>query len=370
MNNKKRIVISSTLKPVDDIRSFRKIGDSLGKTNYYDVKIIGYGSKKTSDNPNIEFISTGVFGRLSLKRFFLPLVILRKIIKIKPHLLIVSSHELLLIIPIVKLLNRNCKFIYDIRENYYANIRFQNVFPLIFRVILAKWVRLKEHITIPLIDHLLVAEKGYVKEISFIRNHKHLIIENKSLYGRDSDFTKSKVLKNIIFTGNLSVNSGALKAIQIFEKIKQKQPAIKMLLIGHSPSKSFTKILLNKIESTTDCELIIDNEPVAYTLIKEKILKADLAIVSYEINESNQNCMPTKVFEYLSMGVPFICELGSNWGNNTKATEMSFNTELDDLNVIQMINWYQNISYNYDKNQFTWSNEAVKLNNLIDDILL
>ncbi len=80
MNTKKRIVISSTLKPVDDIRSYRKIGDSLGKTNNYDVKIIGYGSKKTSDNPNIQFIATGVINRLSLKRAILPFSILRKII--------------------------------------------------------------------------------------------------------------------------------------------------------------------------------------------------------------------------------------------------------------------------------------------------
>lgn len=370
MKLKKRIVISSTLKPVDDIRSFRKIGDSLGKTNNYDVKIIGYGSKKTSANNNVELISTGVFDRLSLKRIFLPFKILRIIIKLNPHLLIISTHELLLSVFILKLIKPKCKIIYDIRENYYANIRFQKIFPLIIRDLLAYWVRFKELITTPLINYLIVAERGYIEEVSFIKKCNYIVLENKSLYQIENTNPEKKDIKNIVFTGNLSVNSGVLKAIEIYRKIKVYKPNVSLLIIGHIPQKSFNLQLMKTIETDNDIILKTANGPIPYHQIKNAIESADLGIISYQINESNLNCIPTKVFEYLSHKLPFICEKSSNWELIASNVNMCFPYENDQLNVPELINWYHNIDFNYPVDAYIWEGESLKLTGLVKKLFL
>ncbi|MEL6559843.1 MAG: hypothetical protein AAFQ94_16760 [Bacteroidota bacterium] len=370
MKIKKRIVISSTLKPVDDIRSFRKIGDSLGKTNNYDVKIIGYGSKKTSTNNNIELISTGVFGRLSLKRIFLPFKILGIIIKLKPDLLIISTHELLLSVFIIKVLNPSCKIVYDIRENYYANIRFQKIFPPIIKHLLANWVRFKEVVTAPFISHLLVAEMGYVQEIPFIKKRNHLVLENKSLYQGDRKSANKDNLEKIIFTGNLSVNSGVLKAIEIYRQIKLHLPYTTLLIIGHCPDKNFRQKLQAIVTNENDIVLKTDEEPISYQHIKSAIESADLAIVSYQINDSNINCIPTKVFEYLAHQLPFLCEKSSNWERIGKEVKMCFSYENDQINVTEMIEWYRTITFTYPINPFVWEEESQKLNDLVKKLIL
>lgn len=370
MKFKKRIVISSTLKPADDIRSYRKIGDSLGKTNNYDVKIIGYGSKKTSTNNNVELISTGVFRRLSLKRIFLPFKILGIIIKLKPDLLIISTHELLLSIYVLKVINPACKIVYDIRENYYANIRYQKIFPPIIRYLLANWVRLKEVMTTPFISYLLVAEKGYVGEIPFIKKCNHLVLENKSLYENSSKSTKESVIEKIIFTGNLSVNSGVLKAIEIYRQIQVMIPHSTLMIIGHCPDKNFRSKLQHIVAQEGSIHLKTDDEPIPYPLIKNAIESADLAIVSYQINASNINCIPTKVFEYLSHQLPFLCEKSSNWERIGKEVNMCFSYENDQINVSKMMEWYSNIDFNYQTSAFAWQEESQKINDLSKKLLL
>ena len=116
LNMKKTIVIVSILKPVDDTRMLEKFGISLSDSGNYDVVIIGYPSTLKPAYPNIKFIPLKSFKRISVSRLLAPLKVLLKTYQVKHDILIVNSHELL----IVALLNRiffGSKIIYDIQEN-------------------------------------------------------------------------------------------------------------------------------------------------------------------------------------------------------------------------------------------------------------
>ena len=120
---KKTIVIASVLKPVDDTRMFEKFGISLSDSGNYKVVIIGYPSIVKPAYPNIDFIPLNPFKRLSIGRILAPFQVYSKLYKVKHDILIVNTHELL----IVALLNRiifGGKIVYDIQENYYRNILF------------------------------------------------------------------------------------------------------------------------------------------------------------------------------------------------------------------------------------------------------
>ena len=81
---KRRIVLASVLKPVNDPRMFEKIGQSLSP--HYEVHIIGTKSKTDSSHDNIIFHPLGSYTRLGLDRILSPLRILKKILNLKPGL--------------------------------------------------------------------------------------------------------------------------------------------------------------------------------------------------------------------------------------------------------------------------------------------
>ncbi len=143
-----------------------------------------------------------------------------------------------------------------------------------------------------------------------------------------------------------------------------------MIIIGHCPDQHFKSNLIGIVKSSSNITLITNQEPVPYQQIQEQITKADLAIVSYEINESNVNCIPTKVFEYLAMGLPFICEKESNWFKISSPTKMAFGTDLNSPDIIKMLKWHKNLDYNYNQSEYTWSSDSEKLNLFVSEILL
>ena len=172
---KRRIVLASVLKPVNDPRMFEKMGQSLSP--HYEVHIIGTKSKTDSSHDNIFFHPLASYTRLGLDRILSPLRILKKILYLKPALLVISTHELLWVVLIAKIF-LGCPVVYDIRENYFRNILYTNSFPPILRVFIALYVRIKEWVTISAINNYFLAEAGYEKELPFVRSKK-IILENK-----------------------------------------------------------------------------------------------------------------------------------------------------------------------------------------------
>src|SRR5687768_3016440 len=93
---KRKIVIASVLKPVNDTRMTEKIGQSLADTRQFDIHIIGFRDETTSI-PELIIHPLPFFKRLSLKRFFMSWLIFRRLLTLRPDLLIITTHELLII---------------------------------------------------------------------------------------------------------------------------------------------------------------------------------------------------------------------------------------------------------------------------------
>ena len=140
---KRRIVIASILKPVDDTRMLDKMGVSLASTGDWDVSIIAYQSTVITSNRGIQLIPLRKFRRLSFGRWLARWKVLLEAWKCKPTLFIFNTHELLIPALVLKV-TRNSMIIYDVRENFYLNIRHSESLPPLFRFPLALLVRFKE----------------------------------------------------------------------------------------------------------------------------------------------------------------------------------------------------------------------------------
>lgn len=308
---KRRIVIASVLKPVDDTRMFEKIGKSLAEN--YEVHIIGYATTDVVRSEHIFIHPLPSFPRLSLQRMLIPWKIFAQLLRIKPELLIITTHELLVVGWLYHLLCKKPLF-YDVQENYYRNIRYSDTYPSLIRYLLAHYVSVKEKIIAPAISTFLLAEKAYAQEMKFPIG-KTLVLENKikrtDAKPRVRDFHHDDI--HFLFSGTLAESTGVFSAIALFKKIRAAGYPVRLTIIGYCSRQSELRRLKNMIAEDTSITLIGGDVLVPHAIIRESIYAADVGIVAYLPNPSTENLFPTKLFEYLGNHLPILMVNQSVW---------------------------------------------------------
>ena len=303
---KRTIVIASVLKPVDDARMFEKMGQTLADTGNHEVHIIGFPSDKSHAYPNLILHPLQRFPRLGIQRVLAPFRIFRMIREINPDLLIVTTHELLIAAVAVRMMDKT-PIIYDIRENYFRNILFLPSFPIFFRPILALWVRAWEKILSPFVNHMIVSEKGYLKELPFT-GEGTVVIENK--VKRDAiaphTHTHPGTGMNLIFSGTIAESTGVFTAIQVATTLHESDPEVTLTIIGYCAQRETLQRIMALIADRDFIRLEGGDRLVPHDEIMSAIASADFGIIAYPPNPSTRNTVPTKLYEYLGSQLPIL----------------------------------------------------------------
>jgi glycosyltransferase involved in cell wall biosynthesis len=299
---KKRIVVASVLKPLNDTRMTEKIACSLANDPAYDVHVIGFPSAIPSD-ARITFHTFRAFKRLSFARWFSSARILRIMLKIKPTVIIVATHELLLSGVIAKIL-LGAKLVYDVQENYYLNIQHANAFPRLLKFFIAWYVRLKERILGGFISHYFIAEKIYANQMPFLHN-RFTILENKALTS-DSRPNATTGGVELIFSGTLSRSTGVFKAIELAKKLHADDNGISLRIIGYAALSRERNLLIEETRKFPFITLIGGNTLVNHAEVMNAVLHASAGIIAYEPTPATRGRIPTKLYEYLSTALPVI----------------------------------------------------------------
>jgi hypothetical protein len=184
-----------------------KLAATIAKDDLYTVSILGYPTRKINPPVSIDIFSYTPFKRISTGRWLARFNFLKTVLRIKPKLLIITTHELLFTSLILKCLT-GCKLVYDIQENYYRNIIYSKTFPTLIKHFVAFVVRLKEKSISPFIDHFLLAESAYKNELGF-PGQRYTILQNKAsrvaLEACVADKKSKKDNKtHLIFSGTLA----------------------------------------------------------------------------------------------------------------------------------------------------------------------
>ncbi len=362
----KRIVIASVLKPVDDVRAYEKIAQSIAKTNKYHVNIIGNGGKINTEDKRISSHSHFIDSNSVLNRLIIRAQILFKILSQRPHLLIITTHELLNVALLIKLLI-GCKIIYDVQENHLANIKHIN--PTWIKRIYSKVIKLKESTSRLFISQYWLAEACYKDELSFVKN-RFLILENKAK-------NESKIRENsdgitLLFSGTISNYSGVKNAIHILEKIQEKQPSASLKIIGQIHDEKLENQLVEIQESVPNIELNISKNPIPHSAIIDSIFESNYGIIGYEINDVNKEKIPTKLYEYSRYQLPFFVLEKTKWseigGRLGGAIPVNFSSLVSEEILIMMENTNKLFSNRY-PNEETWEYESKKMIDFIDTLI-
>jgi len=355
---KRRIVLASILKPVDDTRMTEKLGASLSEVEGVDVYVIGYPSQSQASLHSITSLPLHSFKRISLGRMLAPLIVFKKCIQVKPDVLIVNTHELL----IVSVLNRilfGSKIVYDIQENYARNILFTPAFFWLLRPLLAGFVRFKEVLLTPLFQGVLLAEKCYEKELPFGRKNR-IVIENKAIvpagFHRHPPAHKIK----IVFTGTLAESTGVFRAIGLVQKLHQLNPKIELELIGYCAIPAMLGKIRSAINGCTFIQLTGGDRLVPHQQVLEAIRTAHFGIVCYPPAPHTRNKMPTKLYEYLACELPILLQQEPPWINLCNQSQAAILVDFDNPNVAEINTQLSKPFYTTKPRHVTWQSEETR----------
>ncbi|GJM30594.1 MAG: hypothetical protein DHS20C17_32290 [Cyclobacteriaceae bacterium] len=203
---------------------------------------------------------------------------------------------------------------YDVQENYQRNISYQSAYPKLLKPLLKATLWLLEHGSRPFVDHYLLAEKGYVQELTFTKN-RSTVLENKFVPPAANVPKQSRDWFQLVFTGTCSRENGILEAIALAEALIKNSYPIRLDIVGQVPDAGILREIRKRagLYENGTIQLIGDGQLVQHQTIMEYAANADFGLVAYQPNPSNQNCIPTKIYEYLGLRLPMLLQTHPLW---------------------------------------------------------
>ena len=328
---KPKIAIASVLKPLQDARAFYRLGLSLRETNKYHLNIIGFSLKNEPLEEDLSYFKLFDQERSAWKRFFVNIKFLGLLKNIKPKLLIVTTYELLPAALLMKFLLKY-KLIYDLQENYILNVKQNKTLPNWKQNLAALWIGLVERVSKPFVDHYIFAEDCYRKEFPGIANFT--VLENK-FYGKIKPATFPKFephqVLEFLISGTLTPVYGVAEAIRWFVEILKLYPNFQLKIVGHYPLKSYGKELRELASNVPQISLEISENPVDYKQILEAYKTCDIVLLPYYQLVSISPKIPSKMYECLALGKPFIFSPNSQWKQIANRYQAGLGFEFTDL---------------------------------------
>jgi glycogen(starch) synthase len=310
--NRKIVVIASVLKPVNDSRNYEKTAISISKSGNYQVHLVGQKVPEVPVGSSILFNPIFSFHRLSIKRLLAGWIFLRYLFRVKPDFVIVTTFELLKPAIIYKII-KGKKLIYDVQENYFRNLIYTNSFPFGIRHVFAIGVRTWEYVTRPFVDHYILAEKNYRKEFSFAKN-KNTVLENK--LRKESIRTKVKRQDDtvqMLYSGTIAESYGIFEAIELTKVLYKLDNKIRLVIAGFAAKKETYERLKIETENLDFITIKGGDSFVPHQEILKLVAESDIGLVSYRSDKSTENCIPTKIYEYLTYQLPYLVSSNPIW---------------------------------------------------------
>lgn len=357
-----KILIASLLKPTDDVRSFERFALSLVP----DFQVFIFGSPSnflTNFSTQITFVPLPFFPRTFFQRLKGIYFFVQKLLDAKPDMLIIQSPELLIIGIFYKFFRhfggqKTCKgfsfkLIYDIQENYFNNIFYQNYYTNWRKYFLAFGVRAVERLCSLFVDCFFLAEKSYAKELGFVEKN-FFLVENKYApvnYGEISPcvcpHTQEKKRKKLyfIYTGTVSEVYGTHRIIELIKKLYAENKEISLVLIGSCSDHKYWDKLYKMVIGCSYIDWKISHEPLSHSLIMEEIGKANFGILGYLPNRSTENCVPSKIYEYMAYRLPILMPANPFWESITEPHKASFRVDFEDFSPKKWLNEIQNFPF-------------------------
>lgn len=358
----------SLLNPALHSRIFYKLALSQRDLGYK-VTIMGQSDKLTSFyHEGVQIIPFRAFHRLSPLRFLLPMYILFRSMKLQAHIYTIHTPELLWIGWVLSLLGK--KIIYDVHEDYRANIQAAEYYPHWIKNTLAKGVRKVEKLMLPYLSAVSYAELCY-ENILAAENHQYVVLRN-SFSPRAIIGTASVELPGrpyMLYTGTLATAWGIFDTLACWKEMNTHQPLL-LIVAGHTHHASLVEKIWDFVKKTqleAHFQLVGGCTYVPYVDIVELIRHCIFLTALYHINPHLQFKIPTKFYEAMAFDKPLLYTDHEYWNeiNQQKKIGIPYRKEMPVDSIWDQLN---NWNVHHEEADYHWREDAKKMEKMLSKI--
>lgn len=218
--------------------------------------------------------------------------------------------ELLPIGALLKLFTRN-KVIYDVHENYPLVIRTKPWLPSILRGLIADAFDGFERFIVRFLDGIVAATDGIghrfpEQKTTVVRNYPLLTYMECTRPGRKEGAHQEEHI--LIYTGGLADSRGIYELVKALEFIGGKHQ-VRLRLLGKFVDEGFER----QIRSLKGFARVDFPGWVPYDEVFLYLQRADIGLVVLHPATNYVDALPTKLFEYMSAGLPVIASYFPLW---------------------------------------------------------
>lgn len=369
MHNKRKIFIGTSVHRWNDNRVFYKEAVSLAK--HFDVELHAPADFEKKQLENVTIIGLPQWQKES-DRKAIRIKLWNRLKKSNADVFIFHDPELIWIGIKARILFGK-KVVYDVHENTVASIKRKKWLGSISKLIAISGYSIMQWISRWIFDHFILAEHSY-KEV--IKKKATVVLNYPVEKEWPRDYEK---IYDLVYLGDVTEDRGGVIIIDLIKKLTNNYPELKLAVVG-KVEKNAQMIIEEKIDKLKLRNHVFLFGHVNYPEAMEIVYQSKIGLCLLKPIENYVYSYPTKLFDYMQAGVPFVC---SNFLLYEKlVNECEAGVTVNPLDVEAVANKISNLfidSVMYDrlsqnginalKKYYNWISQEKKLIEVINSIL-
>ncbi|CAD5902617.1 putative capsular polysaccharide synthesis enzyme [Carnobacterium maltaromaticum] len=371
----KKILIFSSVHIWNDTRIYHREAKTLQQLGY-DVQLYGIDGvdapNNQAENNSITLLKKQkLFKRMRYWKQFYQIAKEQKVGYVHLH-----DPELLLVAYFIKKRTNN-KVIFDMHENFPAALKSKKI----GGKMIPKWaiflISKFEKKVLMKLDAVIFAEKSYKKDYQELTTNTVDIL-NYPLKKRMLIEKSSPKIPTIVYAGAMHEIRGFKEMLKVARELKKQEVSFKLVLIGEIPQRliehSTEFIKENNLKNHIELTGRLDLEK-----LNAHYQEATLGLALLHPEPNYLESLPTKIFEYMSFGIPYIASNFPLWQELVDETKSGLVVDPKNVEEIAIVikrilidsKLHLELGMNGRKahlTKYNWETEALKLEQLYQEL--
>lgn len=366
------IVHLTTVHLPFDTRIFQKECRSLAQAGYRVSLIAPHTNRETVDGVEIIPVPrfTGRLERMSKGTW----AVYRLARRLDADLYHFHDPELMPVGMLLRLTTRAC-VVYDVHENYPANMQSKEWLPRPLRNLASWGVELTEKVTAALADGIVTATEPIAARFSPAKTQ---VIKNYPLPAMmalsPAEQCKYKNNYTLIYTGGFTDHRGIHQIVQALEHVQT--PQARLTLLG----RAIHPYVEEAVQGLPGYRRVDYLGHVPFETMYHHLNTAAIGLVCNQPRHGYDLALPNKLFEYLSAGLPVIASHFDSWQEIVEGNQCGITVDpTDPAEIAQAIDTLlgqPELRRTMGENarqaageKYNWEHESQKLLNLYQEVL-
>jgi glycosyltransferase involved in cell wall biosynthesis len=307
----------SLLNPAVHSRIFFKMATAQVQEGYRVTIIAQDAARSPYMLAGVQIIPLPLFRRKSWRRIWTVYQIARIARRLQADVYQVHTIELLPMARKLKERLPRAKVVYDMHEDYVANILYADYYGAAMRKVLAAKVKAIQDAFPKWGDGLILAEDCFEGLIAFDPD-RTATVRNKFEVAVDNDISHNvgpQGLPFMLLTGTIAENWGLWEAIELWQLLNGIQP-LGLVIAGHGQDRNLLRELELRVKASGLEErflLVGGDTYLPFVDVEMYIRACTFGVALYRLRKNIKDRIPTKFYEFMAHRKPLLFTSNPKW---------------------------------------------------------